>query len=346
MMAKRGAEGGTEPSAVTTTIPGAGTAADVRVLTPGGPGPTGPGTGGPGMPGTGMFGQLCRCRGTVLPSGLSFDGMYFRIAHGSETFTDKQVVTAPHATLSRWDLYGSGPSNVTANWNMDQKLPADHNAGGTATNKLIAVSRSFNYNPSMSNPYQELLESVTTPFFGKTVTACAALAPQLGRSTAAVTLATPPTVDGNYVGPKDSEGDWLLYSGLTASNQFFGNRLYRNGSPLRARVIAVAAANVDWSFDLNPLGVGRRYVRRAAGDLSSEPFRPSPWRFANNPANAVVVWQNKLGLPDNVVLSECRQTPDLIHLDPTEDVLVQVNYNAFLQSSITGTFSLWIKIVD
>ncbi|MSR59668.1 MAG: hypothetical protein EXS05_18835 [Planctomycetaceae bacterium] len=350
-MSKKKTDDGTEPDALTITEPSAdGLSRNVqRVIAPGA-----------------LFGPLCHSQGTALPSGTQFDGLYFKVARAGEIFTKPQVVAQPDATLSKRDLYGDGPANVSVPWIMDRRLLAASNAGGTAANTLYVVSKSLNViaGPPFPPPTTDVSTMAQVGFKGKSVDVCSGAGPGPGPGPmfspgtfagAALFSLGSSSSDGIHIGPHNSDGEWLLYSGLSAANHFFGNRLFRNGIPLRARVIAVAAADIDWSFDLEPfLGVGRRFVRRATGDLSFDPVAagtgPHPpvssRRFPNDPTNAIVVWQNKLGLPDNVVSSQCRQQADLIHLDPTEDILVQVNYNALCQSSITGTFSLWVKIID
>ena len=323
------------PFAISTTVPTANSKAAVLAM--------GPAT----------YGILCKCHGSVLPPvGAYFDGVYVKIGRGGTTYTRQQVVAAPDAYISSGELYPGGVTQVPADWNLDNRLTADCGpAGAEKPNTLYVVSRLLSYNPANpSNPYSEVLELSETPFKGKAVSTCGtAVAGEttMAESGAAVSPASAPgSVSGAPAAPKNSDGEWLLYSGLTASNPFFGNRLMRNGLPLRARLIAVAAADVDWSYDQSPVGIGRKYIRRAVGDLAFEPFRPSPWRFASLSANGIVVWQNKLGLPEYAVSSECRQQPNLIHLDPSEDILVQVNYFAFAQNSLSGQFDLWVKVID
>jgi hypothetical protein len=300
------------------------------------------------------FGLLCSASGTVLPpSGLLFDGLYFKIGRIGQTWTCPQVVAFPDKTLSRADLYGSGPTNVTASWNMDQQFTADCGpAGSEPTNHLYVVSRSFAFNPSNPmNPYQEKLEcnNAGTPFKGRSRTECGRSA---ARSTSAASVPdrAPATATPlPSAGPSDTDGDWLLYRDLSVSSHFYGTRLMRHGSPLRAKTIAVAAANVDYSFSppSSPsFPAVRRHVRRAAGDLKFEPFRPSPWRFPDAPANGIAVWQHAVGLQEHAVASECRTRPDFIHLESEQDILVQINYLSFVQNTYRGSFDLWVKIID
>jgi hypothetical protein len=265
-------------------------------------------------------------------------------------------------------LYPSGNTTVQANWNMNVQLTADCGPNGAELrNTLYVVSRSTTYDPmNIANPYQDVLEPATTPFLGRQVQACSRGG---GPSTPPRAQGEDATKDAAHdspleaeesgerassaaftstalkVGPIDSDGDWLLYGELTASNFFWGNRLMRQGVPLRANLIAVAAVNIDWSYDfISPFTPGHRHVRRALGDLSIQPY-PAV-RFPQAPQNCIMVWQNNALGREYIVDSECRQRPNLIHLDPQQDVLVQVNHHNILQRTYTGSFGLWVKIVD
>jgi hypothetical protein len=298
------------------------------------------------------FGLLCNASGTVLPpTGPYFDGLYFKIGRIGQTWTDAQVVAFPDKTLSRTDLYGNGPTNVTVNWTLNQQFMVDCGpAGSEPTNRLYVVSRSFAYNPSNPmNPYQEALEHDDTTFKGLRK-------PDCGRASATTTVSVSPAFAEAAAptplpsaGPSDTDGDWLLYRDLSVSSHFYGTRLMRHGSPLRAKTIAVAAANVEYSFSppSSPsFPAVRRHVRRAAGDLKFEPFRPSPWRFPDAPANGIAVWQHAVGLQEHAVASECRTRPDFIHLESEQDILVQINYLSFVQNTYRGSFDLWVRIID
>jgi hypothetical protein len=290
----------------------------------------------------GNMGQLCKCNGTVLPVGVSFDGIYLKIGTNGQTFTPAQVVAAPDAVISASEIYPSGSTGVAANWNRDTRMQSSCGpAGSEPSNTLFVASRCFDFTPSPPH-YVEVLEPSNTPFKGKAVNACAAIARR--NSLAKSEIPTTDAGEGVPASPIDSDGDWLLYGGLSVSNHYYGNRLMRNGNPLRARVLAIAAADVNWSHDL---ASGSRWnVRRPAGDMAFEPLRPSPWRFPNAPTNSLVVWQKQAGLPERVLSSECREQPDLVHVDPDEDLFVQVNYHAVFQRTLRGAFGLWVKAID
>lgn len=287
------------------------------------------------------YGSLCQCNGTITPKGAIFDGLYLKIIpDGQPIPSDQDVHDSPDATIPSSELYGSGPTTTQKAWNRDDSLIANCGLqGNEAGSTLKVVSWSFDFDTTSSS-YQYVPDSVTTPFKGLCTDTCTAAPAKKAARKMAAALPAPISVS-----PADYDGDWLLYSGLTVSNWFYGNLLMRNGKPLRANLLAVAAADVNWSYDLPLPGKGHRNVHRAVGDLTFRSPRV-PWRFASSPDNAVIVWQNKLGLPENVVSTERREHPDLITVDPDADILVQVNYHTVMQRSLDGTFSLWVKIVE
>ncbi|MFN0051230.1 MAG: hypothetical protein ACKV0T_03510 [Planctomycetales bacterium] len=293
-------------------------------------------------------GQLCQCRGDVTPpTGSSFDALYFKVARGTATLTSQQVVDAPDA-IKRL----AAAPGVSTPWNMDGQVPADCNAAGTAQNTLYVVSRSFTPDPNAAPYYYRAnLESNTTPFKGKSVSTCGGMTPPGPGPTPTPTTASSSLIPASLslgsvdAHPTDSDGPWLKYGGLTVQNFYYGNRLMRRGSPLSARLLAVYATDIDWSFEL-PLNLGRRSINRATGDLQFEPARPSPWRFQNSPTNAIILWQQGLGLPEQVVAAQSREQADIFQVRMQEDVLVQINYHGFFQSTLQGTFSLWVKVID
>ncbi len=155
---------------------------------------------------------------------------------------------------------------------------------------------------------------------------------------------------GVDVGPDNCVDGWLLYGGLSVTNPDLGNRLFRQGEPLRARILAIAVARVDWSICLPVAQAGHRVVRRAirrpAGDFTVEHCQPSPWLFPNSPTHSIVAYQNLLGVPEQVLLSTSRETPDILQFENDHDILIQVNCLSFMQSTAAGSFDLWVKVID
>jgi len=140
-------------------------------------------------------------------------------------------------------------------------------------------------------------------------------------------------------GPTQKDGDWLLYEGLPVSAIGAGNLLSRHGAPLRASVLAVAASRVYWTSILSNAAV----IRRPCGDLVASGFA-SP--FAGMPRNALIVHQPQ---HRHVLMSECRDKPDLIHVDRNTDIRLHVNFESPVFPTaglLVGSYDLWVKVID
>jgi hypothetical protein len=180
----------------------------------------------------------------------------------------------------------------------------------------------------MPQPHSLPPDRSDIPYKGKRVDMC---------STASAHLATPPSgFASKDVSPTDS--DWLAYRNMAVDLLFFGNRLMRNGIPLRARTLAVSAFDVDWQYGT----VRPSIVRRPTGEVAAA---SDGWFFKNAPEAAIVVWQGDKRTR-HVVASECRETPDLVDLDPDQDIHVQVNYAWEDILARRGSFGLWVKVID
>lgn len=302
------------------------------------------------------YGALCRCEGQVQqPEGDFFSGLYLRVGRGSVTYTSQEVVNAPDAI---WNEPGSG---FPRSWSVPNQLIADCNSAGTADNTLHAVTLSYSYNGMGWDMHDEM---TAVPFDGEAVTSCSSSS---GMPLSAARAAAAPAAIGDVavpvplipaagdpVGPSDADGDWLLYQGLSVSKLFFGNLLMRDGQPLRARVLAVAADAVDWSYEIpvSTTKMYRQHVRRPVGDLKFD--SSTFWRFSRSPRNGIVLWQCAFedgapvapALPEQVIASTSRTAPDLIHLRDHHLTFAQVNYFLPVVGSLNGAFSLWVKVID
>jgi len=300
--------------------------------------------------GPASYGTLCRCEGQVLqPLNTYFGGLYFRVGRGGTHYTAQEVKDAPDAT---WNQPGGYPRP----WDKSGALLADCNIAGTAPNRLHVVTLSYNY-----PIYAQELELATADFYGKSVTSCPSTATARGVAVPMMADATSPLLPlipppGAPRAPSETDGDWLLYSQLSPSELFFGNLLMRHGQPLRARLLAVAAANVDWSWKI-PISESmlvRQSVRRPVGDLKFNP-PPEAWRFPDAVRNCIAISQYKLdeigvptypAPPEQVVTSTCRSAPDFIEIFENHIILAQVNHFLHMQWSVRGTFDLWVKVLD
>lgn len=319
--------------------------------------------------GGGGSGPICiTCAGMVDPAaGVTFNGLYFRVHRDGGSYTPDEVTANPDQTLSSSEIYGTSPPGPPIGWTLNKPLVADCGAAGSEqANRLHVVELGYGY--VAGTGYTAIKNLVTVDFRGRCADCARLVVPtaeedaaddqgadtgRFLRDTAKETesgggrLRSTAMLSGGMASPSNSDGEWRFYGGLTAANHHFGNRLYLHGAPLRARLIAVAAEQVHWSYNLAPVVPGRRrHVRRPVGDLTSFHSHPSPMRFANSPSDAIVIYQPIDWLPEHVVSATHRTAADLISLQEDADILVQVNYNHLFQHSITGTFGLWIKVID
>jgi hypothetical protein len=117
------------------------------------------------------YGYLCRCRGTVQPTGMYFDGLYFKVAYAGAVYTTNDVINAPDAILHSSAIYPGGyVPNVAANWNVDGILHAKcADALPFPDNTLYVVERCINF---AGGAYQVQLTLTLSGFKGQRVDAC------------------------------------------------------------------------------------------------------------------------------------------------------------------------------
>lgn len=124
-----------------------------------------------------------------------------------------------------------------------------------------------------------------------------------------------------------------------AASATMGYRLLHEGLPVRADKIRVAAFRVEYYYGRNE----RNYVHRPSGPTliaSTEQFAGRPVFVSPHcPVWSVIIWQP--GVPRrHVVVSEDRNHPDIVSLDPKKDVFVQVNYDWRYLRTLGGSFGL------
>lgn len=280
----------------------------------------------PNQPGT-----LCFCNGKVTrdPNGYLY-GISIRCKQGTLTeaqFPNSEVTQGSPSTvyIAVGAFIGNGTNGYPfKEWNSIA-VPAFGNTAAVP-NTIKAVARFF---PSGGNPEDAKL----IHFNGIWTDSC----PAHATAKAAATVAPSET----EYHPTESDGSWLLYEGLPVSALGNGNLLSRRGTPLRAKVLAVSAARVHWWSTLNEGAV----VRRPVGDLiPTGPFSACP--FPGLPRNAIVVDQLQ---HRHVLVSECRDRPDLIHLNRNENVRIQVNFESPVIPTaqlLGGSYDLWVKVID
>jgi hypothetical protein len=283
----------------------------------------------PNQPGT-----LCvPCTGKVTRSGYLY-GIYIRCQKGtwqdtnpsganyfpnSDVTSNSQSVYIPvgmSVTSYTWSSSTAGP---VAAWGAD--------TSGNTKNTIKSVASFFPMGSGSSE------DTDLKHFDGTWVDTCPAIRPAAAAAPAALDTVEP------MFGPTQKDGDWLLYEGLPVSAIGIGNLLSRHGTPLQASVLAVAAARVYWCSRL-PNGT---VVRRPCGDLVPTGVA-SP--FAKMSRNALIIHQAQ---HRHVLVSECRDKPDLIHLNRDASFRIHVNFESPVLPTaglLDGSYDLWVKVID
>lgn len=289
-------------------------------------------------------GILCLAKGDVtVPPGSTLDAVYLK------------VVTPPPIgpPLPSDDDVRNSYDRISANasWNFNGQLQAKAGPGSTLVNNtLCVVARTGKYVIVGGQPTIVFTnDRQNVPFKGKQVSSCPAPPTVAQASTASAAPVAPsvPVVDPSRRHPTDRDGDWLLYRGLSAALPGMGSVLLLDGQPLRARVAAFAVENVLWRHSLEILGTVWRsgVVRRVVGDLVPA---DNTFSCSGAPKYSLVVSQVTNSIPVkpfvHVLASECRERPDFVHLDPTQEIRVQVNFDT-VENVRAGEFDLWVKVV-
>lgn len=127
-----------------------------------------------------------------------------------------------------------------------------------------------------------------------------------------------------------------------AASATMGYRLLHNGLPIRADQIRVAAFRVEYYYGRTE----RNYVHRPSGPTliaSTEQFSGRPVFVSPHcPVWCIIIWQPGL-LRRHVVVSDDRNHPDIVSLDPNKDIFVQVNYDWRYLRTLGGSFGLLIN---
>jgi hypothetical protein len=293
-----------------------------------------------GMPG--MPGKLCWCSGSLNYATRTYiSAIYIKNSRGSATPPSEAD------TISYYDwMTFVGDFYTTYPWNADSLIPAFYEANPAADNNALRVLAQY-YIPgtAMLAP-----DTDAKPFKGKTAANCGR-APADKKTKIALTTervvingdgpaaAASPLAAETRISPTRTDEGWLLYQGFSVAFVGAGNVLMRHGQPLKATRIAVSGRRVAWWHGISPA----RFVSRPGGDGMAQLFH----RFPAAAPNAIVVWQKGSPLvPCGIVTSECREHPDVIDVDPGQEIRIQVNASIVDADALNGSFELWVKVID
>ena len=293
--------------------------------------------------GSSPSGNLCVCDGNLPDqgAGVRFKSVYVLTQPIIPPATTAPI-TASQCLSSTWYVnidktFPGGGSPIP--WSMPPEVQVQVSFGNGGANSLRAVAVLYTM---MGTKYV----SIQLDSFNAVSGTCTHLVKELTTLPSHSTLTSSTS---NDVSPSGRRGDWYHYRGLSASLNGGGSRLMLNGAPLRASCIEVAAENVFWTRGLTRT----RTITRAIGELIVAPEppdqpaegRPLFW-LPGAPQSCLVIVQQSLATNLRwVLMSENRRSPDVIAVDPSTDVTVQVNFDFNDGDSRTGSFDLWVKIV-
>lgn len=296
----------------------------------------------------GFQNQLCECSGQALPPGANANLIPCEIhiiAQDANVETPGRdcfdPVNNPKHISHDISNQPSSEWNVDGVYCNDQRDPTDNNSAVFvramwADAKAWPPAPVFDPNPDVSN-------WIPRRYMAKTVPSCGGEAPTIASlfqsSSSASRLAK--AQDVNAVSYVDGCLSFCLLEAATARHNPLGFRLMVNDAPLRTSAIRVATSNVS---------IGYAYGQRKF--MSYRPSGPTltashevlfgnlrAFAFHRLPIWALFVWQ---GDPQHahVLLSQSTESPDVIGLDPCQDVFVQINYHRLF--AVSGTFGLHV----
>ena len=295
--------------------------------------------------GSSPSGNLCICDGTLADqgAGVRFKSVYVLTQPIIAPATTAPI-TATQCLQSAWYVnidktFPGGGSPIP--WSMPPEVQVQVSFGNGGANSLRAVAVLYTM---MGTKYV----STQIDSFNAVSGTCTHLVKDVTTLPSHSTLTSSTS---NDVSPSGRRGDWYHYRGLSASLGGGGSRLMLNGAPLRASCIEVAAENVFWTRGLT----STRTITRAVGELivASQPPEDEDdaaggalfWLPGAPQSCLIIVQQSETTNLRWVLMSENRRSPDLIAVDPSTDVTVQVNFDFNDGDSRTGSFDLWVKIV-
>jgi hypothetical protein len=149
--------------------------------------------------------------------------------------------------------------------------------------------------------------------------------------------------DFEDIEPSGRRGRFLQYESISITDSVLprnGSRLAFRGAPLRCSAIQVSAFNVVYRYRK---GADPIEINRPAGPTLAPPSAATStlFNFPTLPAWSVVIHQPS-SRRQHVVLSDNRKRPDVLQLNPAEDIFVKVNIQLPLQATMEGSFGLYI----
>ena len=287
------------------------------------------------MPPNATIGNLCTAFGDAsFPSFVRIIGVYGLVKPGKDQTATPQEMTSPSPPARLYPMSGDGPWSFPSTSNPNDFLLATTgpNIGDQADNTIIVASAYVNF--MGGGTYQPTFEFSTKNFKGKKAAACGSLL-----SKEVVTAAA----RSQEAHPADIDDGWLLYRAIGVDYLGLGCTLMRNGSPLKARRLAVAASRICWTH-----GEGQsELVTRAIGDARTG-HKDSI--FPDVSQNGLVLNQFSFTptfhLNVRALVSECREHADIFSFDPTQALNIQVNVDQRETAARTGGFDLWVKVID
>lgn len=282
-------------------------------------------------------GNLCLCRGQATPPEMNLSSL------GVRMMSKRPGETAPTIQELFSNCVPVFPDENYL-WRNDTGVQCFCEEAPTANNNTLHIAASWMRMLKPMDPPVNEVKQIS--FKGKREMMCPMPPPMLPPTIKAAAAPATPATLGAVPTPKidvepwDMVGGFLEYRPLSVKQIAQGNRLMRNGAPLQASRIAISAFDVAWQYG----ATSTTCVSRAVGEGEVTPA-PIGWFFAGLPKSCIVVWQGSLS-QRRVLVSECREHPDVFTLDPTLPIYVQVNFaweNILFRS---GAFGVHVRVLE
>lgn len=292
--------------------------------------------------------KLCSCTGVTAPKSGTDEFQCVRI-WGSDPTTGTQhpISGSPDVVVTAEDG-ATVNSNQSVSWQANGSVPCRAAAAPTSNNSSViaqALWTSWDIVDPDGNPtgYSDPAIATAVNFKGKIVAACGGEGQTLLKANRTQSAAGIDSVDREATG---LDGEFLRFDQLQideAASSVMGFRLMASGVPLRASRILVAAHRVEYFYGRGDL----TFVNRPAGPTlvaSAEVVAGTTlpaFLFPKLPAWSIVIWQ-QASFRRHVLVSDNRNHPDVIRLDPQKDIFIQVNYDWRYLSRMGGSFGLLV----
>ena len=289
--------------------------------------------------------HLCRVEGETTPPGANYL-LGAILVWGTDTNTGIQK--GPHAAYPYNiydDIFFAGDTRLQPNgnggytWKSIEQIPCTMDP---AFQNAVRSLASW-YDDTTYEPWLDPAVIIPTEFEVEEQPACGALASLSEEEKRAHDARAATSSDFQNRPPAGRRGHFLQYDNIPVTDSIRtrnGSRLTFRDAPLHCSAIRVSAFDVAYRYhkDADPIE-----INRPAGPTLAPPNTAvgPTFNFPFLPAWSIVIHQPN-SRRQHVVFSDNRKRPEILHLNPAEDIFVKVNVQLPLQATLAGSFGLYI----